>query len=204
MNMAQTNDTKKKSATRRIAKIIRILTIPPVMALTAFTSFLFCEGFYNSIWEYVCALLFIAVLPVLAYPLQPLIPPFKHRGRDGQRSLAFVMSTLGYVLGVAYAFAFDVGKPVFTMFITYFLSGTTLLIVNKVFKFKASGHSCGLLGPLAALVYFVSPYTLPLGILLFGLSLWSSVYMKRHTLLQFIVGGIIPVFWLIVCGAVIL
>jgi len=185
-----------------IAKIIRVITVPPVMALAAFTAFLFCNGFYKNIWEFVAAAGFIALFPILAYPLSMVIPPFK--GREGQRNLAFIMCNLGYIFGVIYAIVFSAGKPVTVMLITYLLSGSTLLLVNKIFRFKASGHGCGLMGPLAALVYFVDIRILPFGIALFALALWSSVVMKRHTLSQFIVGSAIPVVWLIVVGALIL
>ena len=187
-----------------IAKVIRIITVPPFMALCAFSLFLTCKDFYNSMWEYVAAVFFIAMLPMTAYPLQPIIPPFKHKGREGQRSLAFVMCNLGYVLSVVFALLFSAGKPVITMFLTYLLSGMTLLVVNKFFRFKASGHSCGLMGPAAALAYFIGPFTLIFTIPLFILALFSSVYLKRHNTSHFIVGGIIPVFWLVVIGAILL
>ena len=193
---------EKKSAVMRIAKIIRVITVPPVMALAAFTAFLFCEGFYKSVWEYVAAAGFIALFPILAYPLSVVIPPFK--GREGQRNLAFIMCNLGYIFGVIYAIVFSAGKPVTVMLITYLLSGSTLLLINKIFRFKASGHGCGLAGPLAALVYFVGLRILPLGMILFALALWSSVIMKRHTLAQFIVGSAIPVVWLFVVGELML
>lgn len=174
------------------------------MALTVFTAFLFMDGFYTSIWEYVAAVAFIALLPITAYPLQLVIPPFKSRGREGQRALAFVMCTLGYILGVAYGLLFSVGRPIFTMLLTYLLSGVTLLAVNLVFRFKASGHACGLMGPLAALAYFIGPFALISGLFLFAAAFWSSVYMKRHTAAQFAVGAAIPVAWLIVCIVLIL
>lgn len=199
--MENTNN-KNRSAAWRIAKIIRVLTVPPLMALFTFSIFLFTDSFYESIWEYAVSAGFIALLPFTAYPLQLVIPPFKHQGRDGQRNLAFIMCNLGYVLAVVFALVFTDGLKTLAMLVTYLLSGMTLLLINKLFKFKASGHSCGLLGPLAALVYFVSPWMLIPGTILFVLSLWSSLYMKRHTLSQFIVGGIIPVFWLILCCAV--
>lgn len=198
------NIRTKKSPLWVVAKIIRVLTVPPIMAFFAFTAFLFAKDFYDSLGEYFIAVGFLSALPFTAYPLQPVLPPFKHQGRDGQRSLAFIMSTVGYVLAVIFALAFGAGTKVTVMLVTYLVSGVTLLLINKLFKFKASGHSCGLLGPLAALVYFIGPQLLWAGIILFALSLWSSIYLKRHTLMQFIVGGIIPVFWLIAIGAILL
>ncbi len=202
MDMAKNTSAEKKSPVWVIAKIIRVITVPPVMALVAFLSFLTVEGFYKNVWECIAAVCFIALFPILAYPLSAVIPPFK--GRDGQRNLAFIMCNAGYILGVLYAIIFKAGKPVTVMLITYLLSGVTLLLINKLFRFKASGHGCGLVGPLAALVYFVNIWCLPFGITLAALALWSSVYMKRHTAAQFAVGSAIPVFWLIVVGALML
>ena len=200
MNNSQDKTTQIKSPPWAFAKMIRVLTVPPLMALAAFSSFLFVDGFYKNIGEYFAAVGFIALLPLCAYPLQLVIPPFKSQGREGQRNLAFIMCNLGYIFSVIYAIIFNAGKPVTVMLITYLLSGMTLLLVNKLFKFKASGHSCGLFGPLAAIAYFVSPYALPAGIIIGLLALWSSVYMKRHTVGHFIVGGLIPVLWLLIMG----
>ena len=204
MNTAIKCGGEKSAPAMKTAKIIRVITVPPIMALAAFISFLFAEGFYKNVWECIAAIGFIALLPVCAYPLQRVIPPFKHQGREGQRNLAFIMCNLGYILSVIYAMIFKAGTPVTVMLITYLLSGMTLLLVNKLFGFKASGHSCGLLGPLSAITYFVSPWALPIGMTLFVLALWSSLLMKRHTLMQFIVGGAIPVLWLFVVGALML
>ena len=202
-------ETQNKAVSRKgflwyLAKIIRVLTVPPLCGAAAFTAFLFNESFYESIWEYVAAVAFIGLLPMAAYPLSAIIPHYKRLGREGQRSLAFVMCTLGYILGAAYAVIFGVGKPILTMFLTYLLSGTSLLLVNKLFHFKASGHACGLMGPAAALAYFSGPLTLAVTVPLTLLALWGSVLMKRHTVSQFIVGGFIPVVWLFVLAAVIL
>jgi len=41
------------------------------------------------------------------------------------------------------------------VFIVYFLSYLALLAFNKVVKFRASGHTCGLVGPITLLIYFV-------------------------------------------------
>ena len=153
-----TNNIKNKKSSLWVgAKIIRVITVPPLMALFVFTAFLFTENFYESISEYFIAVGFIGLLPFTAYPLQLIIPPFKHQGRDGQRNLAFIMCNLGYVFAVAAALIFDSGAKISAMLITYLLSGMTLLLINKLFKFKASGHSCGLLGPLGIVLGWIDP-----------------------------------------------
>jgi len=40
-----------------------------------------------SIWHLPGGLLFLSILPTLAYPLQKYILKYKDRGREGQRSL---------------------------------------------------------------------------------------------------------------------
>ena len=145
-----------------------------VHTLQRYDDFLTVEGFYKNVWECIAAVCFIALFPILAYPLSVVIPPFK--GRDGQRNLAFIMCNVGYILGVLYAIIFKAGKPVTVMLITYLLSGVTLLLINKLFRFKASGHGCGLVGPLAALVYFVNIWCLPFGITLAALALLSFIF----------------------------
>ena len=136
--------------------------------------------------------LFLTVLPLLAYPLQPVIPHFKDKGRDGQRNLAMIFAVFGYVGGIIYSFAADSGLNLKMVFMTYLISGVMILFSSKVLHFKASGHACGIAGPMAlALVLglWIWWIYLPLFIIVCA----TSVKMKRHTFPQFLVGGIIPV-----------
>ncbi len=192
MNTAKTIASEKRSVWI-IAKAVRVITIAPVMAAILFTVLFFKKDLSVSTWDYIAALAFICLLPVTAYPLQRFLPPFRDRGRDGQRALAFVMCNAGYVLGAVYAFAFTDSRAIFTLFFTYLMSGAVLLIVNKLVGFKASGHACGIAGPVAALAYFGGSAFLWVGGALFFGALWASLYMKRHTVLQFLIGALIPV-----------
>jgi hypothetical protein len=49
--------------------------------------------------DIVLAVLSLMIIPVLAYPLQNVIPGFKGKGRDGQRKLAFIFTLFGYLAG---------------------------------------------------------------------------------------------------------
>ena len=81
------NTTEKMSPVWVIAKIIRVITVPPVMALAAFTAFLFCDGFYKNVWEFIAAAGFIALFPILAYPLSAVLPmdPWKNYQPEGNQ-----------------------------------------------------------------------------------------------------------------------
>ena len=56
--------------------------------------------------------------------------------------------------------------------------------------FKASGHTCGCSGPIAALSIFINPWFL-VGYVLLTPIIWSSIRLKRHTALQLLAGCVI-------------
>lgn len=178
--------------TGKLGKIIRVLTVAPAMALLLAIGGFAKGNMFISWVDLLFTVLFLTVLPLLAYPLQPVIPHFKDKGRDGQRNLAMIFAVLGYVGGIIYSFAADSGLNLKMVFMTYLISGVMILFSSKVLHFKASGHACGIAGPMAlALVLglWIWWIYLPLFIIVCA----TSVKMKRHTFPQFIVGGIIPV-----------
>ena len=97
--------------------------------------------------ESVGALFFLSIFPTLAYPLQRCFKKYKDRGREGQRSLAMIFSFVGYLLGTVMAFVFSAPIEVKIIYIEYLLCGIGMVLLNKVFKVKASGHACGIVGP---------------------------------------------------------
>lgn len=191
-------ERKRKRNIRALAKALRIITVAPFMALLAFTVMLIRGNVFNNISQYIAAVVFICALPLTAYPLQKIIPPFKYKGRKGQRTLAMIMSLIGYIAGVVYATIANTSSTLTVIFTTYLLSGLTLFIINKVFRYKASGHACGVAGPVGVLIWFmgVNPaglLTLIIGLALLWAALWSTLKTHAHTALQFVCGGIIPI-----------
>lgn len=175
----------------RFAKTVRIITVAPVPALILFT-ILYLSAQKINRTEYICALLTISLMPTLAYPLQKILPPWKHRGREGQRTLAMIMSTLGYITATASALILGFGADVTRVFITYLLSGAALLVFNKLLHIKASGHACGLAGPMGVMVYYTGPMGLIIGTVVFALVVWSSLRLRSHTAPQLIIGAAVP------------
>lgn len=176
-----------------VAKITRVITIPPIMAAILCT-LLFCvvpDAFSNG-RHYFSAIVFLVLLPLSAYPLSMIIPSLRRGGRSSQRTLSIVFSVAGYMLGAAFAFiagGTDIEK---TLFLTYLLSGVFTALCSFVFKFRASGHACGVSGPVAMLVHYLgAPYML--GFLLLIAVFVSSLRLKRHTLAQLIGGSAIPI-----------
>ena len=175
---------------KAIAKIIRILTVPPILVSALLTAIYFArEATFRGIIDFLAAILCLAVIPSLAYVIQPLIPKYKDKGRAGQRSLAFITSAAGYVIGFAYAFVSGASEEFKFITAAYLFSVVLLLIFNKLFHLKASGHACGVLGPLLFAIYFLGwTWAIPCAAIAVGV-VWSSIRLTRHTPKELCLGG---------------
>jgi hypothetical protein len=178
---------------KKLAYAVRVLTVAPIMALVMLLILYFrVPSFFGDTATFVLIILFLVVFPLLGYPLQPLIKPYKNNGRDGQRTLAIIFAVAGYILGCAAAIIFRAPGNVLTIYVSYFLSGSFVMLVNRLFHFKASGHACGITGPFTLLVYFGQPCGYFIGIPVFAIVWLSSLRMKRHTNLQLATGAALP------------
>ncbi len=183
----------------KVAMFIRKITIPPVFAVVLLLSvYLSYPETVGSVWHVISGVVFLAILPVLAYPLQKYIPGFKDKGRDGQRSLAMLFSFAGYLLGTILALILSAPQIVKIIYLEYLFCGITMLVFNKAFKLKASGHACGVIGPMLLMVYF--KLYIPAAVCaLFAIPVFiASIYTKRHTLLQLLGGSLIPLAMLVI------
>lgn len=167
--------------------------MPPIFAAALLIIlYLSHPNYFGSCWQFIGGLIFLMILPILAYPLQKYIPHYKGKGRDGQRSLAMLFSGIGYLFGTIVAYATAAPSELKTVYLVYLLCGLILTVFNKVFKLKASGHACGVVGPVLILAYFKLYIPAVLGSILLIPVYISSVKTKRHTVLQLIGGSAIP------------
>lgn len=177
----------------KISAVIRKLTVPPVFtALLLLVVYGMRPAYFSSAWQLRAGIFFLAILPVSAYPLQKHIPGFQDRGREGQRSLAMIFSFAGYLLGAVTAFLFRVSPQQKIIYLEYLLCGVLILVLNKVFSIKASGHACGTVGPAALLLYFELCIPAFIGIALVVPVFVSSIRTKQHTLPQLLLGSAVP------------
>jgi hypothetical protein len=177
---------------RKIAYVIRVITVAPIMALVLLlVLYLQAPQTFGSAFHFLMVVFFLVVLPLLAYPLQPLIKKYKGKGREGQRTLALIFAVAGYIIGFVSAIVFGAPSDVLAIYLAYMISGLLVALANKVFHFKASGHACGVTGPFMLLVYFGQSIGY-IGIGFFAIALLASLYMKRHTWPQLLVGSVIP------------
>lgn len=166
----------------KFAKIIRTITVPPVLVLLLLLILFFTDDkVLSGGLELALSVLFLMIVPIAAYPLASIIPKYQKKGRQGQRKLGFILSLLGYTTAVVYGFASHVNEELLLVYLTYFVSVIILTVFNKLVKIRASGHACSITGPLILIVYFVGLEFLLPCILVFALIIWSSLLLKRHT-----------------------
>lgn len=187
-----TNSVKKNrapiyAALSVIALVVRIISIPPVLALLMSLSIFFGAGL--PIIDLIIMIGFLSVIPALAYPLQPFIPGFRGKGREGQRKLAFVFTGLGYALGCLCTFLLGCHALTKEIFLAYFISCLILTIVNKVTPLHASGHAAAITGALIFPILYAAGGLIPLWVTAYLLILASSVGLKRHTFGEFMLGS---------------
>ena len=144
-----------------------------------------------SVLQLLCGIFFLGILPVSGYILQPYIPYFREKRREGQRSLAMICSAAGYLLGLVTALATQAPSALSAVYLEYLLCGIAMLIFNKGFRLRASGHACGIVAPVLLLAYYKLYVPAAAGGLFLIPVLVSSVKTKRHTIQQLIGGGLI-------------
>jgi hypothetical protein len=175
-----------------LSKVIRVITIAPVMAfLLLVVIYIARPQYFGGGLNFALAVLFLVIFPVLAYPIQPLVPGFRDRGREGQRSLAIWMAGIGYCFGIATAAFMSVTREMWIIYLTYLISGILIILFNKVFKVKASGHACGVAGPIFTSICFLGPLAW-LSFIILAAVYRASLCMKRHSKSELLIGTAIP------------
>ena len=182
---------KQNNFALRIAKIVRVSSVPPFMVTILIILLYFLrEGIFRSWVDAVVSVVALAVIPVLAYPLSWIIPKIRAKGREGQRNLAFALNPVGYISAFLYGLIRGAGKDLMTIYTAYLLSVIVLLLFNKVLKFRASGHACAVTGPIVIISYYLGMWGIICGATVYFAILWASIVLKRHTLKEFIYGSL--------------
>ena len=183
----KTNRSPVGAVLSAIALFVRIISIPPVLALFMSVSVYLGAGL--PVLDLAILIGFLAVVPALAYPLQPLIPGFRGKGRAGQRKLAFVFTGLGYAVGCLCVFLLGCHSLTREIFLSYLISCLILTLINKVTPLHASGHAAGITGALIFPLLYAASALIPVCIIAYLLILASSVGLKHHTLKEFLLGS---------------
>lgn len=171
------------------AKVMRIITVPPLLALLLITYLYFgAEGYFNSPIEALIVILCIVVCPIIAYPICFIVPALRRGGREKERSMAFITTTIGYFFLFPTILFAGITTSLSVICLTYFLSVIFLLIFNKL-GLRASGHACGVFGPLLVFIYAGGSYMIAPVIILSAMTIWSSLILGRHSLKELLFGA---------------
>ena len=177
---------------QKLAYAVRVVSIPPVMvSLLILVLAVFAEGVFGSGLEIAAMLFFLALIPLLAYPLSWLIPGVRRKGREGQRNLAFLLTGAGYVLGWFYGKFFSGNREQILVYTIYLISLLLLLLWNKVFRLRASGHACSVTGPTVLAGWYLGLVGIIVGAVCYLLIFWASVTTKRHQPDEFLGGSVL-------------
>ena len=177
---------------QKLAYAVRVVSVPPVMvSLLILVLAVFAEGVFGSGLEIAAMVFFLALIPLLAYPLSWLIPGVRRKGREGQRNLAFALTAAGYVLGWVYGKFFSGNREQILVYTIYLISLLLLLLWNKVFKLRASGHACSVTGPTVLAGWYLGPAGIIVGAVCYVLIFWASVTTRRHKPDEFLGGSVL-------------
>ena len=174
-----------------VAKIIRIITVPPLLALLLITYLYFgATGYFNMPVEAVIMAFCIVICPLIAYPVCFFVPSLRRLGREKERSTAFITTTVGYVFLLPFIFFAGITDKLAIICLTYVLSVVFLLIFNKIIGLRASGHACGVFGPLLVFIYAGGAYMVIPVIILSAMTIWSSLVLGRHSVSELVLSAL--------------
>lgn len=176
----------------KVAQIVRIITIPAFTSLISLILFwFFGRDIYLNDVDFMMAVLALTIIPLLSYPVSLFVPYFHKQGREAQRKLAMYFSAAGYLVGFLYAVIQPTEPRYKIVLCSYVISIILLLVTNKLFGFKASGHACSTVGPALCIAIYCGGLWGLVSLVLIGLVIWSSLSLGRHKLSELTVGGMI-------------
>ena len=173
----------------KTAKIIRIITIPPIEALVML---LILYGLrheeFGNLGNLLMAILFLTVIPICSYPIASRKKKQEEK-RNHQRKMAFIFNFASYLTVMLIGYCVDCSRMLQWIFNDYFLAVLILTVINKVVKVRASGHACSCTLPYLFLSYCLGPMAAVICMAFYLAEFWASIELKRHTVKEFLLGS---------------
>lgn len=186
--MGMVTNTEAKTYVSLVAKIVRIITIPPFMILVLLIVLYFSEKeSFAGRYDMIIAVIGLVLIPLAAYPVHRIIPVLFNGGRKKQRKLAFIFSLVGYVICFAYALSHGTVR-IKQIFFTYFITVVMLTIFNRLLGIRASGHAASSIAPCFFAFSFGYVFVGIIFAILLCISVWASLHMKRHKPVDIVMG----------------
>ena len=173
----------------KAAKIIRMITIPPIEALVML---LILYGLkreeFGTPGKLFLAILFLTVIPICSYPIAARKKNPEEK-RNDQRKMAFIFNFASYLAAMLIGYCVGCSGMLQWIFNDYFLAVMILTIVNKGFKVRASGHACSCTLPYLIISYCLGWIPAVICMVFYLAEFWASVELKRHTVKEFVLGS---------------
>lgn len=178
----------------KAAKIIRIITVPPLLAFVMLgILYRHLGSLMGTPPQLVVSIGCLSILPACAYPIAQLKTEVRDNQREYQRNMAFIMNLCSYLAAVIYGKVTGVSAVLMWIFVSYLTAVIVLTIINHSIHIKASGHACSCVLPYLIMCYFLSGTVIAVCLILYLIEFWASVYLKRHTISEFLAGSAVAV-----------
>lgn len=181
---------------KKTTKFIRVITIPTnLFFIVLFLTYITDKNAFPTLFSFLTPFIFIGCFVLVSYVVSFIIYKIKNRKEEKadlrhlQRLCAFIFSFIGYLIAFVISLCFKFPEKTLILISTYFFSVCFLSLLN-LFKIKASGHAAGIFGPLIYACHFINPHYIIPCTIIFGLAMFASLYLKRHTFSQFVLGTI--------------
>lgn len=180
-----------KSVKKIIGEVFSQLLNVPVLSGLLVTYF-FCrlpEGTANATSGYIWSLVFMSIIPLLSlFFYIPVKNEETQKTVHRQRVASFVLMMISYPIGWLVLSRIQAPKIFVAIAATYTFVTLGLVVVNLLFRYKASGHAAGVSGPVATMIFVYGIIATPLLVLL-PLVTWARLAAKGHSFWQTVVGA---------------
>lgn len=179
-------------ASDKSAKIVRIISAPPfVAALFVLLLYYSPNHILTEKNQLIAMLVCLSAVPLAAYPISAILK----MNRSQQRILAMAISFAAYLVLATLSITLKWSFKAELISLTYFISSLWLIVFNKLFKLRASGHACAVTGPGVMMCALLDVRYFPACALFYVVVLWASLKTKRHSVKEYLL-GVYVLFWL--------
>ena len=179
----------------KIAKGVSTLVNAPIICIPLFLMICLALSYSNgelNLYKFITleivSLIFTAILPlaIILYWAKKLKTDHDISNRQ-DRYIPLVVGIISYFIGFLISVFLKLDYFLCVLLLCYSINTGVVLLITT--KWKISVHTTGLSGPVAALILLIGPFGAILGVI-YPILIWSRVILKRHTLLQALIGGI--------------
>lgn len=179
----------KKETKEALAKIIRTVSAPPVLAAGLLFALYFADiGLFDSPIELALSLVFLGIVPALSYPVCRAKPQILKGGRNTQRELEIVLLLIGSAAIWIVGLVMDYNDKLMLMLTVCFFSSVLLAVSNELLHVGTSSYALCITAPIVISCIFLGAKSLAVGLIIYAAIIWASVYTERHIKEEYILG----------------